>query len=61
MRDPIARLESTLRDRGLGDECAAIRLSLAAEIQAALAFARASDYPPADDLLGTVYANGETV
>ena len=58
-RDPIGRLEEPLRDRGLDAQLSTIRESLVSEVAAALEFARQSEYPPADDLLHTVYSNSE--
>jgi TPP-dependent pyruvate/acetoin dehydrogenase alpha subunit len=58
-RDPIGRLEESLRERGLDAHLSMIRDSLAGEVEAALDFARRSEYPPVDDLLQTVYSKSE--
>ena len=58
-RDPIGRLETSLRERGLDAPLAQIREALNGDIERALDFARRSDYPPIDDLLRTVYAGAE--
>ena len=59
MRDPIGRLEVSMNERGLQEQIATIRDSVAEEVVQALEFARSSEYPPLDDLLTTVYSNSE--
>ena len=57
-RDPIAVIEARLRARGLLDDdaMASIEASVAAEIDAAVAFADAGSLEPVADLLRHVYA-----
>ncbi|MEP7204402.1 MAG: thiamine pyrophosphate-dependent dehydrogenase E1 component subunit alpha [Ilumatobacteraceae bacterium] len=55
-RDPIARLEESLGDRGLAEALSEIREALSSDVARALEFARSSDYPDVSDLLQTVYA-----
>ena len=55
-RDPIARLVASMEARGLGGRVEAVRHSVAGQVAGAVAFARDSEFPPDDDLLGTVYA-----
>jgi TPP-dependent pyruvate/acetoin dehydrogenase alpha subunit len=58
VRDPIARFASDLVARGLlaETELGRIRNQVEAELQAAVAFAEASPFPQADDLLVDMYA-----
>jgi TPP-dependent pyruvate/acetoin dehydrogenase alpha subunit len=58
-RDPIARLERHLLDRGLlsGDEIAAARAGVKAELDAAVAFAEQSPFPDPKDLLADMFAD----
>lgn len=55
-RDPIARLEAELLAAGLLSGGDAIRAAVAAEVDAAVAFADASAYPDASELSTDVYA-----
>ena len=55
-RDPIARLEGELSAAGLLRDRDAIRAEIEAEVNAAVAFADASAYPPAEELSSDVYA-----
>ena len=57
-RDPIARFASDLLARGLlaETELGRIRNQVEAELQAAVAFAEASPFPQADDVLVDMYA-----
>jgi TPP-dependent pyruvate/acetoin dehydrogenase alpha subunit len=57
-RDPIARFASDLLARGLlaETELGRIRNQVEAELQAAVAFAEASPFPQAEDLLVDMYA-----
>ena len=55
-RDPIARLEGELLDAGLLAERDAILAAITAEVDAAVAFAEASPYPPPEAVSQHVYA-----
>lgn len=57
-RDPIARFEVELRDRGemSGAEIAALREAVAAQIDEAVAQAQSDPWPSAEALLADVYA-----
>jgi pyruvate dehydrogenase E1 component alpha subunit len=59
-RDPIDALVARMREAGelAEPELAAIEAEVAAEIDAAIAAARAADYEPVEDLTRFVYAEG---
>jgi TPP-dependent pyruvate/acetoin dehydrogenase alpha subunit len=56
-RDPIVRLEATLREAKLlgDDDLAALEAELAAELDEAVAFAEAGEWEPLEDLTKDVY------
>jgi TPP-dependent pyruvate/acetoin dehydrogenase alpha subunit len=57
--DPIARLRSTLREQGMGDdELDAIDKAVDERVAAAVAFADASPEPEVSELARSVYAPG---
>jgi pyruvate dehydrogenase E1 component alpha subunit len=56
LRDPIARLETSLAQVAPDLDIGGLRDEVRAEVDAALDHARAADYPPVEDLLKTVYA-----
>jgi len=58
-RDPIARFEDSLTDRGLvtSAEVLAIRERVTRDLEAAVAFAEASPYPDPKDLLNDMFAD----